>query len=86
VKVILADKILFTADLTANGFSAESMRVLKPGAKVKGIITVGAEEFPFSGEVRWAREGDPRMRQLGRMGIRFDQISPEFQRLVRGTR
>ena len=82
VKVVVEDKIFFTTDLAVGGLSAESMRVFPPGTQVKGRIIVGTEEFAFSGEIRWARQGDARVRELGRMGLVFRDMSPAFARAV----
>lgn len=73
----------FTADVSPGGFAAELMHVLRPGQMVHGAITLCGREFAFTGEVSWARAGDPRMSVRGRMGVRFTGIDNDFFELFR---
>lgn len=75
----------FTADVSPGGFAAEAMHVLRPGRQVHGTITLEGRAFDFTGEVSWARAGDPRMSIRGRMGVRFTGIANEFYELFRET-
>ena len=72
----------FTADVGAGGFCAELMRVLQPGTTVNGTITLAGRDFEYLGQVRWARSGDARIRQTGRLGVRFLQIPTDFAALL----
>ena len=84
LKISLGGKLpAFTADVSPGGFSAEMMQVLRPGLQVHGAITLAGKEFPFTGEVSWARAGDPRMSVRGRVGVRFTGIANEFFELFR---
>jgi hypothetical protein len=47
---------------------------------MEGLIHLDGRDAPFSGRVAWARPGDPRMNLMGRMGVRFLEIDPEFAR------
>ncbi|MBX5480778.1 MAG: PilZ domain-containing protein [Myxococcaceae bacterium] len=75
----------FTADVSPGGFAAETMQPRKPGTMVHGSITLEGREFDFTGEVSWARAGDPRLSIRGRFGVRFTGIDPEFYELFRAT-
>ena len=79
LKLTLGGKLpAFTADVSPGGISVEMMNVPRPGTMVHGSLTVAGREFPFTGEVSWARAGDPRMSLRGRVGIRFTGIDNEF--------
>jgi hypothetical protein len=70
----------FTVDVCAGGFCTELMRVLPAGAPVEGLISLGGRDASFAGRVAWARPGDSRLNQVGRMGVCFVRIEPEFAR------
>ena len=79
LKLSLGGKLpSFTADVSAKGFAAEVMHVLRPGTMVHGSLTLDGHEFPFTGEVCWAKAGDPRMSVRGRFGVRFTGIANQF--------
>ena len=75
IKVVLGGRPVFTSDISLGGFSAESMQVLTPGTAIDGSITIGADSFPFSGEVVWAKAGAAQLGMRGRMGIRFKSVT-----------
>lgn len=75
----------FTADVSPGGFAAETYSVQRPGTQVHGCITLAGREFDFTGEVSWARAGDPRLSVRGRIGVRFTGIANEFYVLFRET-
>lgn len=84
LKLSLGGKLpAFTADVSPGGFSVEMMNVLRPGLTVHGTLTLANREFPFTGEVSWARAGDPRLSVRGRIGVRFTGIANEFYELFR---
>ena len=56
------------SDAAAPGFSTEVLRGVFAAMKQE----VSFEEFP------WARAGDPMASLLSRVGVRFDQVAPEF--------
>lgn len=79
LKLTLGGKLpAFTADVSPQGFAVEVMRITPPGTHVAGSITVQGEEFPFTGRVTWAKQGDPRMSVRGRFGVRFTGIANRF--------
>lgn len=78
LRVALGKVALFTADVGPGGFSAEMMHVLPPGTNVSGSISLGAHEFPFTGQVVWAKAGEPRLTQRGRIGVKFTGIENRF--------
>lgn len=79
VKISLSGKLpAFTADVSPGGFSAELMQTPRPGQQIQGSITLGREEFPFTGEVSWVKASEPRLSVRGRMGVRFTGISNAF--------
>ena len=83
-KISLGGKLpAFTADVSPGGFAAEMMQVLRPGTSVHGSITVECREFPFTGQVSWAKAGDPRMSVRGRVGVRFTGIENDFYTMLR---
>jgi len=77
-KVVMGTSPVFTVDLSAGGFCAETAHVLAPGSQVSGNLTYHGKMFEFSGKIAWAKEGDIRLGLRGRMGIQFTGISPEF--------
>jgi hypothetical protein len=76
LRVLVEGDVVFTADVTANGFCLETQRLAQRGAAISGRITVGEREFEFTGMVCWTREDDARHT---RMGVRFLDISQEFR-------
>lgn len=78
LRVALGRHVVFTADLSPGGFCAELLHPLDPGQPVSGSISLAAKDFPFTGEVVWSRPAHPRMRALGRIGVRFTSIENRF--------
>jgi hypothetical protein len=68
----------FTVNLNAEGICIEQLRVLRVGTQVAGSIHLDGQDSPFAGWVAWAASGDSRLNQLGRMGVCFARIAPEF--------
>lgn len=64
----------FTLDVSDGGFCAELMRVLPVGGQLKGLIHLNGRDAPFTGRVAWAKAGDSRLNERGRMGVCFVQI------------
>ena len=86
LKLSLGGKLpAFTADVSPQGFAAEVMHVLRPGTTVHGAITLEGREFPFTGQVCWAKSGDPRMSVRGRFGVRFTGIANDFYALFQSA-
>jgi len=71
-----------TADIAQGGFSIELPQVFLPHSKVDGFVLDGDREFPFAGEVTWARPGNPQLSVYSRMGIAFTTVSPELKKLL----
>ncbi len=72
----------FTLNVSAGGFCTEVMRVLPVGSAVGGSIRVQGRDYPFSGRVAWAKEGDARMNVRGRMGITLEPAPAELLNAV----
>lgn len=68
----------FTADLSPGGFAVELPRALPPGTSVQGALEVEGERFDFTGQIAWARAGEPRLGVRARMGVRFTGIANAF--------
>ncbi len=86
LKLSLGGKLpAFTADVSPQGFAAEMMHVLRPGTHVHGEITLAGQEFTFTGQVCWAKAGDPRMSVRGRFGVRFTGIANGFYELFQSA-
>jgi hypothetical protein len=64
----------FTVNVSPGGVCTEQMRVLTAGTQVAGSIHIDGQNVPFTGRVAWARAGDSRLNQLGRMGLTFGHI------------
>ncbi len=72
----------FTLNVSAGGFCTEVMRVLPVGSDVAGSIRVQGKDYPFSGRVAWAKEGNSQMNLRGRMGITLEPAPAELLRAV----
>ena len=82
--VSLGDRLpAITADVSSGGFSAEMPQVFLPGSLVHGTLQLGAQEVPFKGQVTWAQPGDPMANTRSRFGVRFTEISKDFQEFFR---
>jgi hypothetical protein len=64
----------FTVNVSPGGACAELLRVHPVGAWLDGHIYSDGKSVPFEGRVAWSRAGEPRLNQLGRMGVRFERI------------
>jgi hypothetical protein len=73
-----------TVNVSAGGFCTGLMRVLPVGSHVEGRIHVDGQDAFFAGRVAWARPGDPRLNVVGRIGVRFEKIDPDFARSLAG--
>jgi hypothetical protein len=66
--------IFFTVNVSADGACTELLRAPPVGSRIDGHIFVEGMSVPFSGRVAWARAGEPRLNQLGRVGVRFERV------------
>jgi len=82
LRVSLGATPLFTADVSAGGFSAEILRTPAPGSLVAGTIRVANTEASYAGEVVWAKAGSPRLNLHGRIGVRFTNLPDPVARLL----
>jgi hypothetical protein len=73
---------VFTADIGPGGFSAELMRVQPPGTPVQGSIRLNGLDVSYSGEIAWAKAGDPHMSLRGRIGVRFTSLPSEVRNIL----
>ncbi|MFN0062964.1 MAG: PilZ domain-containing protein [Myxococcaceae bacterium] len=78
LKVNIGQTTGFTVDTNGTGLSMETSKALTPGTQVSGVVFIDSRQFPFTGEVRWARAGNPHAGILARMGIAFRDPSPEL--------
>jgi hypothetical protein len=83
LRISLGDRLAFTADVSPGGFACDAMQVPRLGTTVHGSISLAERQFAFTGEVSWARAGDPRLSLRGRMGVRFTGIANEFFEVLR---
>jgi hypothetical protein len=85
LKVLIGQATAFTIDVSPGGFCVELMRVFPPGSDVEGKLSLGSQDFPFTGKVAWAKAGDLRLNQRGRMGIRLTGIDNAYYTLFSQT-
>jgi hypothetical protein len=85
LRVSLGPTPLFTADISAGGFSAEILRTPAPGTAVAGTLRLADAEVDYAGEVVWARAGSPRLNLRGRIGVRFTSLPSSAARLLAAT-
>jgi len=78
VRVTTSRGSWFTVNVGTGGFCAELMRALSVGGHVEGLIHLPGRDVSFAGRVAWARDGDPRLSEQGRMGVCFLRVDPEF--------
>jgi PilZ domain-containing protein len=82
VKVSIGTSTLFTVDLSAGGFQAESVHVLAPGSQVSGTLEHSSGRYAFAGVVAWAKAGDSRMGIRGHVGVRFLSVDSGYYDLL----
>jgi hypothetical protein len=85
LRVVTTRGSSLTVNVGAGGFCTGLMRVLPVGAQVEGFIHLDGREAFFCGLVTWARPGDSRLNVMGRMGVRFVKIDPDFARSLAGS-
>ena len=85
LRVSVGPTPLFTADISAGGYSAEILRTPAPGTPVAGIIRLVDSEVRYAGEVVWAKAGSPRLNLRGRIGVRFTSIPDSAAKLLSAT-
>lgn len=77
VTLLIADRVpAQCTDLGPGGACVAMAGVFLPGARIHGSVHVDGQDFPFVGEVAWAKPGDLRRGRLSRFGIRFLQVAP----------
>jgi hypothetical protein len=81
-KVALEGMTGFTVDISEDGLLVEMLKTLVPGSEVSGTIQVEEAALPFTGQVRWARAGNPHLGLLGRMGIHLREAPPALVALL----
>ncbi|MBI3185897.1 MAG: PilZ domain-containing protein [Myxococcales bacterium] len=79
LEVLFGGKLpAFTADVSASGLCAEMPQVFLPGSIVDGAVRLETVDYPFRGEVAWAKPGNPMGSVASRIGIRFQRVGDEF--------
>ncbi|MGC4123249.1 MAG: PilZ domain-containing protein [Myxococcales bacterium] len=77
--VLLGDRLpAQCSDVGAGGLCVQLAGVFLPGAKVHGSVLLGAQRFPFAGEVAWVSPGNLRQHSLSRVGVRFVSAPQEL--------
>ena len=61
------------------------MQALRPGTIQHGSIELCGEAFDYTGQVCWAKSGEPRMNKRGRIGVRFTGIPNAFFQLLKSA-
>jgi hypothetical protein len=74
-----------TINVSAGGFCTGLMRVLPVGSRVEGLIFLGGRDASFAGRVAWVRPGDSSLNLMGRMGVHFVEIDPDFLRSLHAS-
>lgn len=74
--------IFFTVNVSLDGACTELLRVPPVGSRLDGHIFVDGKSAPFKGRVAWARVGEPRLNQLGRVGLRFERIDLDLAPVI----
>jgi hypothetical protein len=72
-----------SADVSRGGFQAELPQVFLPGSKVHGFFLMGEAEIAFRGTVAWAEAGNPQLSIYSRIGVTFDVLPPELDKMLR---
>ena len=72
-----------SADVSRGGFQAELPQVFMPGSKVHGFFLMGETEVAFRGTVAWAEAGNPQLSVFSRIGVTFDALPVELDKLLR---
>ncbi len=72
-----------SADVSRGGFQAELPQVFLPGSKVHGFFLMGESEITFRGTVAWAEAGNPQLSIYSRIGVTFDVLPVELDKLLR---
>jgi hypothetical protein len=82
LRVVTSRGSSLTVNVSAGGFCTGMMRVLPAGTPLDGTIHLDGREAFFSGQVVWARPGNPRLSLMGTMGVRFGEVDADFARLL----
>jgi hypothetical protein len=82
IRASLGTTPVFTADISAGGFSAEILRTPVPGTPVDGIIRLNGIEVHYAGTVVWTKAGSARLNLRGRIGVRFTSLPPSAAKLL----
>jgi PilZ domain-containing protein len=75
----------YSGNISSNGLMLRALRVFEPGTVLELEVLIDEKSYRVKGKVRWAREGDVRLLQTGRvgMGIRFVAPPAEFLEAVK---
>ena len=61
------------------------MQALRPGTIQHGSIELCGKVFDYTGQVCWAKSGEPRMNIRSRFGLRFTGVPNAFFELLRSA-
>jgi len=75
----------YSGNISSNGLMLRALRVFEPGTVLELEVLIDEKSYRVKGKVRWAREGDVRLLQTGRvgMGIKFVAPPAEFLEAVK---
>jgi hypothetical protein len=81
-RVTLGQTTVFTVDVGPGGFAADIHRALPAGTPVEGTLRLNGADVGYTGQVAWARAGDPHLNLPGRIGVRFRRPPDEVHRVL----
>jgi len=84
-RVTVGTTTIFTLDVGPGGFAAEIMRALPSGTPVQGTLRLNGVDVGYTGQVAWARAGDPHLNLRGRIGVRFTRLPGEVRRMLESS-
>jgi len=83
--VTLGQTTVFTVDVGPGGFAADILRALPAGTPVEGTLRLNGADVGYTGQVAWARAGDPHLNLPGRIGVRFKRPPGVMQHLIESS-
>jgi hypothetical protein len=66
----------YSGNISRSGLMIRALRVFEPGTVLDLEVLMGETSWRIKGKVRWAREGNVRLLQTGRIGMGVQFIAP----------
>ncbi len=66
----------YSGNISKSGLMIRALRVFEPGTVLDLEVLLGDKPFRVKGKVRWAREGNVRLLQTGRIGMGVKFVAP----------